>query len=372
MLLLALLLAACGSAITVTGSQGSVTPRASSPTATATPEPTVPLTTIRMLGQMNGWALTQSAILKTSDGGQTWRDVTPAGIQLNAKSTGDFLDGNHAWVATLQGSTVTVLRTSDGGASWQSATFPTQQRSLDRPHFITTQDGWMAAVTGQGMFHTDEEIYQTTDGGQNWTLVASTSNPASGLPAEGNKTGISFMNTTTGWATADIPAPYSWLYKTTDGGKTWHNQSLSLPSGLSNVGEWITTPPVFFGTTGIMPVLLFASHGGIDLYVTYNGGQSWTPTQFSSITSQNVYVVDPQHAWATDTSNANTSIVYATSTAGQSWQQVSTLAQPVGTLSFIDDQHGWAIGGIGIATPLLWRTSDGGQSWQSIAYRIVK
>lgn len=159
MLLLALLLAACGSTITVTGSQGSVTPTASSPTVTATPEPTVPLTTIRMLGQMNGWALTKSAILTTSDGGQTWHDVTPAGIQVHAKSTGDFLDGNHAWVASLQGSTVTVLRTSDGGASWRSATFPTQQLSIDRPHFINTHDGWIAAVTGQGMFHTDEEIY---------------------------------------------------------------------------------------------------------------------------------------------------------------------------------------------------------------------
>jgi photosystem II stability/assembly factor-like uncharacterized protein len=191
MLLLALLLAACGSTTTVTGSPGSVTPAASSPTATATSEPTVPLTTIRMLDQVNGWALTKSAILTTSDGGQTWRDVTPAGIQLNARSTGDFMDGNHAWVDTLQGSTVTVLRTSDGGANWRSATFPTQQLSLDRPHFITPQDGWMAAVTAQGMFHTDEEIYQTTNGGQNWTLVASTSEPASGLPAEGNKTGIS-------------------------------------------------------------------------------------------------------------------------------------------------------------------------------------
>lgn len=338
-------------------------------TATAAPEPTVPLTTLRMLDQMNGWALTESAILKTSDGGQTWRDVTPGGIPLNAHSSGDFLDGTSAWVATLQGSTVTVVRTSDGGASWLSATFPTQQMSLDRPHFVNTQDGWIAAVTPQGTFHTDEDIYQTTNGGQTWKLAASTSNPASGLPSEGNKTGISFMNTTTGWTTADIPAAYSWLYQTTDGGKTWHNQPLPLPGGLTNVGEWITTPPVFFGTTGLMPVLLYAGHEGLDLYVSSNGGQSWTPTQFSSINSQNVYVVDTQHAWAAETANTNTTSIYGTSNAGQSWQQISTLAQPVGSMSFIDDQHGWAIGAT--ATPLLWRTSDGGQSWQSIAYRIV-
>ncbi len=387
-LLLALVLAACSGTgsgtVSVTGSQGggtSATPSHTAttgggttptPTATTTPETTVPLTTIRMLDQENGWALTKSSILKTSNGGQTWHDVTPSGAQLNAQSTGDFMSGNYAWVATLQNSTATIWRTSNGGASWQSATFTTKQMALDRPHFINTQDGWIAAVTGQGMFHTDEEIYQTTNGGQSWTMVATTNNAASGLPAEGNKTGISFMNTTTGWATADIPADYSWLYKTTDGGKTWHNQPLSVPSGVTSTGEFITTPPVFFGTTGIMPVLLFTNnHNGIDLYVTHNGGQSWTPTQLTSINSQNVYVVDMQHAWATDTTNSNTTIVYATSNAGQSWQQVSTLAQPVGTLSFTNDQNGWAIGS-STTTPLLWHTSDGGHSWQSIQYSIVK
>ncbi len=386
MVSLVLILAACGAGST-TGSQGSGTSATSTPsatvasgttptvpaTATAVPETTVPLTAIRMLDQTNGWALTKNSILKTSDGGQTWHDITPSGFQLNAQSTGDFMNDTYVWVATLQGSTVTVLRTSDGGSNWQSATFSTQQQGVDRPHFINTSDGWIATVTAQGMYHEDEEIYQTTNGGQNWTLVASTANAASGLPTGGNKTGISFMNTTTGWATADIPAIYSWLYKTTDGGKTWHNQALTAPSGVTNVGEFVTTPPVFFGTTGIMPVQLFASgHSGVDLYVTHDGGQSWTPTQFTSITSQNVYVVDLQHAWATATTTSNSTIVYATSNAGQSWQQVSTLAQPVGSLSFIDNLHGWAIGQASSSTPLLWSTSDGGHSWQSITYRIVR
>jgi len=382
LLLLVLILAACtgsGSGTVTINNSGSPTPAATAttasatPTATATttPEPTVPLTSIRMLNQTAGWALTKNAILKTADGGHTWLDVTPANAPLNAQSSGDFMDGNYAWVATLQGSTVTILRTSDGGVHWQSATFTTQQRGLDRPHFINTQDGWIATLTPQGMFHTDEEIYQTTDGGQSWTMVATTANAASGLPAAGNKTGISFMNTTTGWATADIPADYSWLYKTTDGGKTWHNQPLPVPSGMSSVGEFITTPPVFFGSTGIMPVLLFVQHGGIDLYVTNNGGQSWTPTQYTGINSQNVYVVDPQHAWATTTTASNATVVYATSNGGKSWQQLSTLPQPVGTLSFIDDLHGWAIGTNTSSTPLLWSTSDSGQSWQSITYQIV-
>src|SRR5689334_3246815 len=33
---------------------------------------------LKMLDANNGWATTSSAVLKTSDGGQQWTDVTPA------------------------------------------------------------------------------------------------------------------------------------------------------------------------------------------------------------------------------------------------------------------------------------------------------
>ena len=40
-------------------------------------KPTVPLTAIRMLDKAHGWALTSTSVLKTSDGGLHWTDVTP-------------------------------------------------------------------------------------------------------------------------------------------------------------------------------------------------------------------------------------------------------------------------------------------------------
>src|SRR2546421_12561390 len=38
---------------------------------------------IRMLDKSNGWALTTSSILRTSDGGVHWRNVTPTNTVLN-------------------------------------------------------------------------------------------------------------------------------------------------------------------------------------------------------------------------------------------------------------------------------------------------
>lgn len=84
---LALLLFACGTAGTgsVTISPATAVPTSlpahgmstpsMTPSTNATPSmPTQPLIGIRMLDIRNGWALTVSSILKTSDGGLQWPD----------------------------------------------------------------------------------------------------------------------------------------------------------------------------------------------------------------------------------------------------------------------------------------------------------
>jgi PBP1b-binding outer membrane lipoprotein LpoB len=94
---LALLLGACSAtgAGSVTVSPATAVPTSSPASGTSTPSitpsanitsstPTLPLIGIRMLDTRNGWALTASSILKTSDGGLHWKDVTPAnGVSTN-------------------------------------------------------------------------------------------------------------------------------------------------------------------------------------------------------------------------------------------------------------------------------------------------
>src|SRR5438270_13696375 len=80
-----LLLTACGgSAPTLSGSTNtpsSVSTTAISTTSTNTTSSTMqfnPLQAIRMVDTSKGWALTtKNAVLKTSDGGHHWQDVTP-------------------------------------------------------------------------------------------------------------------------------------------------------------------------------------------------------------------------------------------------------------------------------------------------------
>ena len=108
------------------------------PAANATPAVKVTITTIHMLDATNGWAIGAVAsekadqILRTSDGGATWRRVTPQKAILTAANpdqaaAGLFMDNTHAWVAYFDRSpgarpqSSIVYFTQDGGKVWQAS-----------------------------------------------------------------------------------------------------------------------------------------------------------------------------------------------------------------------------------------------------------
>src|SRR6266498_4653700 len=79
---------------------------------------------IHMIDATNGWAWSngvegQYSLLRTTDGGQTWSDVTPRTFPYSEYG-GWFLDSQTAWVSTLDRKTYAggLLRTTDGGKSW--------------------------------------------------------------------------------------------------------------------------------------------------------------------------------------------------------------------------------------------------------------
>jgi len=108
---MALLLTACGTPSSTTATQGTVTPVTTSPASGAvktqpaaanTPSstPGAPLQAIRMVDMSNGWALTtKGTVLKTSDGGRHWQDVTPKAPTPDKNSQSEFLTAQVAWLA---------------------------------------------------------------------------------------------------------------------------------------------------------------------------------------------------------------------------------------------------------------------------------
>jgi photosystem II stability/assembly factor-like uncharacterized protein len=93
------------------------------------------VTAIHMVDAHTGWAIgglvtPGDHVLFTTDGGNTWKDVTPpeeaaTGGEQKA-ATGYFQDAQSAWVvfSYLSGTTPAqsvVWRTQDGGATWQAS-----------------------------------------------------------------------------------------------------------------------------------------------------------------------------------------------------------------------------------------------------------
>ena len=86
-------------------------------------------------------------------------------------------------------------------------------------------------------------------------LPASTDGPPPGqLPFGGRKSGIQFLNASTGWITGTVGAnDLAWLYVSHDGGATWNHQSLPLPPGVPSAQLSLGSPTFFSGTEAFFP-----------------------------------------------------------------------------------------------------------------------
>lgn len=394
MVCVCLLLAACepvspvggtgspGVAVSPTPSIGTATPVATPipthvatpiPTSVATPvpTPTAPaastpvLTSIRMIDTSNGWALTKSAVLKTSDGGRHWQNVQPQGQSLGMNPHGEFLTTQQAWVAwqaapeyaTQQ--SITIIHTSNGGLSWQTVTINNVVGGLvDAPRFINLQQGWLVTSHAEGMLHYTVTTYRTTNGGQSWLRMGQIRSTA--------VTGVSFLNAQLGWAGIEWPGNTVNVQKTTDSGQSWQQVQLPAPTGvndLNGIGNTLTTPPVLFGATGLLPAHISVgaqptTH--LTIYTTHDSGAHWTSGALADFDSNDVYVADSQHIWAEESGSP---VLHFSADGGKTWIRLTTTPQQFGELSFISAQYGWALSNTGH----LYQTVDGGRSWQALS-----
>jgi hypothetical protein len=203
----------------------------------------------------------------TTDGGGSWTagtiDVGDTAFEINNISP---VSATTAWVSAINNTTDdpnigvgVVYKTSDSGLTWEpqnTAGFQTAGESfLNGVHFFDANNG----IAYGDPLNSEFEIYRTTDGGDNWTLVPAASIPD---PATGEY-GYNAIPTVAGnslWFTTNKGK----MYRTTNMGVTW--TKLNGPTGFTD-----------FSSTAINGRLLFSNNTNGIIMGTTNGSAT-TPT----------------------------------------------------------------------------------------------
>jgi len=136
-------------------------------------------------------------ILKTIDGGQTWRHLLV--IDLTYRGAINEVYFVNSQVGFALGDS--LYRTSDGGQTWSNRPLSVfNGQTISSLYFSTPSLGWAAGNNGA--------LFQTANGGQTWTQVT--------IYTSDNFVKVLFTDSLHGWV-----AGGSHIYRSTDGGANW-------------------------------------------------------------------------------------------------------------------------------------------------------
>jgi len=315
----------------------------------------------------HGWAVGHTgALVRTTDGGQTWLSVDIGEVELEAIHFNSQFDG---WAVGAAG---LILHTVDGGESWTTQQSNTNNNLFD-VYFNSAVLGWAVGANGT--------ILGTLNGGSSW-LTLSTGLVSSQLQ------GVAFNGSNGVVAGSDGS-----ILLTPDSGITWTSYTVNnaptfravemtdamVAVAVGNGGIVATAdldfwPPSEFtvqstNTSDDLQSVHFYDHekgwatgNNGALLTTVDGGFTWnSESSGTQVILEGVHFVTPETGWAVGYEGT----ILHSDDAGETWtSQMNWALQDIqgdlGSITFIDENTGWVVGSGGV----ILKTSDGGTTWQ--------
>ena len=320
----------------------------------------------RMVSPTIGWWVPLGGpVLRTTDGGVTWRQVRPS-TDLGPEES-YFLDASHGWIVNgFQH--LTTYRTVDGGSTWTALTSGASSFDSGSLFFIDSSHGWFLAYTPGA----EETLFRTQDGGAHWAV-------ATRWPNYGGCTrnGMAFSSPAVGWISVqclngDLAITSETLLVTRDGGSTWSPARLPLNAVGSACSQCLFDVPVVLDREHLVIVVSAVSDGPpspVYLLVTSDAGANWKSRSLPARSTSSVQFVDAQDGWAV--SDAGNPWLYRTWDGGLTWTPVGSklvadaAASELRNVYFVDRNNGFAIR-VYSRVDLL-KTIDGGKTWVFVA-----
>ncbi|WP_432093595.1 WD40/YVTN/BNR-like repeat-containing protein [Streptomyces sp. bgisy100] len=128
------------------------------------------------VGARTAWAAgSQGTVLRTTNGGRQWRNVSPPGAAALEFRDIEAFDARRAVVLAIgEGEASRILRTDDGGASWTETFRNTDARAFyDCMAFFDRRHGLALSDPVDGRYR----LLSTADGGRSWSVL-----PSAGMP----------------------------------------------------------------------------------------------------------------------------------------------------------------------------------------------
>lgn len=219
---------------TPAGAQGGASPW--TPSASGT---TAEVRGLSVVDRRVAWASgTGGRVLRTTDGGATWRvDSIPGAASLDLRAI-HALDARHAWAVSAgpaEEGQAHIYRTQDGGASWTEQ-WSTREKGvfLDAIAFWDARHGIAMSDPVDGRFY----LLTTDDGGATWTRVPPHRIPPA-LAGEAAFAASGSCLAVQGGANAWIATgggAKARVFRTIDRGRTWTVAETPVAAGSASAG----------------------------------------------------------------------------------------------------------------------------------------